>query len=528
MSASSTGLSFASPEPWRGRAAETKFSKPDPPPSLMPEEKTISFGFMLLNSLDGSAEFGEALVEALVAAVYRVHIEKRRFPFRRKHADEEDGRGTERGRRFDIRRMQLRRAVDVDAVRVGKKHAGAEFFHFHIVDSAVLVHPVMDERAAFGLRRDRHEERKIVYVDARIRARGYFLGRRGELRGKHGDIGEYRAAILGGVLGTVLVLLAHLSERHELQFEKVERATLDGYFRLGRRRKRDEEHGFYRIFARIHFYIPVVIIHTVHDECRGPDTLYLYSAQLKKNTEVLHHVIGTRVLDDGLAGDFRGRHEDAFRPRIARFVHGDFPRRLFFGGDSVHTFRTFFYLYSQSAERLYVRHHRASAEIASARKRQFKCLEEVRERRREKHRAPRLPRGFLVHFFGREFFRRVHDHVAAYPLDLGTDASQYFDEAVGLFYFRHMLDGRRPAIQERCGEERHRGILRDVGRNRAGELSTADDFVIHQDSMPYFALVGYEGLLRIQCLHFEALCVRERSSARGRDRTFGLPLIRGM
>src|SRR3989344_6749881 len=119
MSASSTGLSFASPEPWRRRAASTKFSKPDPPPSLMPEEKTISFGFMLLNSLDGSAEFGEALVEALVAAVYRVHIEKRRFPFRREHANEKYRRGAKRGRRFDIRRMQFCRAVDEDAVRIG-------------------------------------------------------------------------------------------------------------------------------------------------------------------------------------------------------------------------------------------------------------------------------------------------------------------------------------------------------------------------------------------------------------------------
>src|SRR3989338_10647565 len=169
MSASSTGLSFASPEPWRRRAASTKSSKRDPPPSLMPEEKTISFGFMLLNSLDGGAEFGEALVEALVAAVYRVHIEKRRFPFRRKHADEEDGRGTECGRRLDIRRMQFRRAVDKDTVRVGKKHTGTELFHFHVVDGAVLVDPVMDERPAFGLRRYGDEQRKIIYVDARDR-----------------------------------------------------------------------------------------------------------------------------------------------------------------------------------------------------------------------------------------------------------------------------------------------------------------------------------------------------------------------
>src|SRR3989344_4473055 len=105
MPAPGPGFSLPPRSRGRGRAASTKFSKPDPPPSLMPEEKTISFGFMLLNSLDGGAEFGEALVEAFVAAVYRVHIEKRRFPFRREHADEEDGRGTECGRRLDIRRM---------------------------------------------------------------------------------------------------------------------------------------------------------------------------------------------------------------------------------------------------------------------------------------------------------------------------------------------------------------------------------------------------------------------------------------
>src|SRR3990167_5780207 len=259
-------------------AASTKFSKPDPPPSLMPDEKTISFGFMLLNSLDGSAEFGEALVEAFVPAVYRVHIEKRRFPFRREHADEEDGRGTERGRRFDIRRMQFRRAVDVDAVRIGKKHFGTEFFHFHVVDGAVLVDPIVDERAPFGLRRYGDEEREIVDVDARIRTRGYFLGWGGYLLGNHGDIGEYRAAVLRSVLGAVFVLLAHLSERHELQFKKVEGAALDGYFRLGRRRERNEEHRFYRIFARIHFYVPIDVIDSMDDEGRCPDTFYLHSA----------------------------------------------------------------------------------------------------------------------------------------------------------------------------------------------------------------------------------------------------------
>ena len=45
--------------------------------------------------------------------------------------------------------------------------------------------------------------------------------------------------------------------------------------------------------------------------------------------------------------------------------------------------------------------------------------------------------------------------------------------------------------------------------------------------MPYFALTGYEGLLRFfGALHLEALLVGEQSSASGRNRTFDLCLIR--
>src|SRR3989344_6443769 len=61
--------------------ADTRFSNPDPPPSLVPEAKTISLGFMLLHRLDGSAEFCETFVETLIAAAYGIHVGKRRLAF---------------------------------------------------------------------------------------------------------------------------------------------------------------------------------------------------------------------------------------------------------------------------------------------------------------------------------------------------------------------------------------------------------------------------------------------------------------
>src|SRR3989344_9286788 len=101
------------------------------------------------------------------------------------------------------------------------------------------------------------------------------------------------------------------------------------------------------------------------------------------------------------------------------------------------------------------------------------------EWRREKYRASGFRCGHFIHLFGQEFFGRAHLHVAIRPLHFGADAFQYLDKPVYLFNFGHMLNGRRSAIEERSSKERHRGVLRDVRRNRTGKLSAANDFVVH-------------------------------------------------
>ena len=159
-------------------AALTRFSNPAPPPSLVPDANMSNFGRMLLNSLYRCAEGPQALMEIGIAAVYRIHIVERGSALRRKHADEKKRRGAKRRRGLDVGRMKLRRALYLDAMRIYLLHRGTQLFHLHVVLRAAFVHPVVYQCFSFRLRRDRHEEREIVDVDAGIRARSDLLRRR--------------------------------------------------------------------------------------------------------------------------------------------------------------------------------------------------------------------------------------------------------------------------------------------------------------------------------------------------------------
>ena len=62
-------------------------------------------------------------------------------------------------------------------MRVGQFYLGAYFGHFRVINGAVFVHPVVDERAAFGQTDYGHEIRQIVGIDAHgVYIRVDFLG----------------------------------------------------------------------------------------------------------------------------------------------------------------------------------------------------------------------------------------------------------------------------------------------------------------------------------------------------------------
>src|SRR3989344_6383979 len=132
----------------------------------------------LFHCLDGGAEGGEAAGEIFVAPIYRIHLAKHRLTFGSEHAYQNNGCGAKRGRCFDVRCVEFSGAVDKYSMWIGQEHFGTQLFHLHVIDSAILIYPIMNKCAALRLCRDRHEEWEIVDVDTRIRAWGDLLGRR--------------------------------------------------------------------------------------------------------------------------------------------------------------------------------------------------------------------------------------------------------------------------------------------------------------------------------------------------------------
>src|SRR5580765_3235683 len=108
----------------------------------------------------------EAFGQVFVAAVYGVDVAQDAHTFGGKHADEQQAGRAQGGRANNIGGAKFSGAVYVNAVGVGQLDINANFCHFGVVDGAVFVCPVVDERAALGDGDNWDEVGQVVLVEA--------------------------------------------------------------------------------------------------------------------------------------------------------------------------------------------------------------------------------------------------------------------------------------------------------------------------------------------------------------------------
>ena len=122
----------------------------------------------------------------------------------------------------------------------------------------------------------------------------------------------------------------------------------------------------------------------MYDQGRSADALDSDAAGLQEDAEVLHHVVGARETDRRRARNLRGRHEHVLDAGIRRFGHDDLRRvhrrglhvivvRFFIAGDRD----------SKLRQGVDVRPETALAQVASARARELKGPDEMRQGRDE-------------------------------------------------------------------------------------------------------------------------------------------------
>src|SRR3989344_7245854 len=138
--------------------------------------------------------------------------------------------------------MKRRRAFDENAMLVEFLDVRAKFGHFKVIRRTNLVDPIVNERIACRLCRDRYEIWQVINVDTRIRAWCDFLRRRHQIRLVYGDVSQYCASIFCHVGFSARITQTHVLKCCELKLKKVYRAPRNGELRMRRRGKRDEEH----------------------------------------------------------------------------------------------------------------------------------------------------------------------------------------------------------------------------------------------------------------------------------------------
>src|SRR3989344_6293722 len=191
------------------------------------------------------------------------------------------------------------RPMYLNAMWVHEDGVGAETVELGVVDGALLVYPIVDERGAFGSGRDHCEEREIINIKSGIRS-GMYLFREGdEVRGFDMDIDELGDAVLGYCGVGEREHESHLLEHRELHFEKLDRCAAYGERGVGCDGGRKEEHGIGRVLGDrigdVHRYLRLPV-----DGERGrADAFDTHTKIAQVSADFLDLVVGGCVLDDG-------------------------------------------------------------------------------------------------------------------------------------------------------------------------------------------------------------------------------------
>src|SRR6185295_8957835 len=118
----------------------------------------------LLDFGDLGAQRDQPADQLTVAALDRLERRYARLTFGREAGRYQRHSRSEIATIEDATPSQSRGAIDDDAVRVGEEHVGAHAAQLLEREESQLVHPVVDERAPVGLRRqDGHEADQVAW-----------------------------------------------------------------------------------------------------------------------------------------------------------------------------------------------------------------------------------------------------------------------------------------------------------------------------------------------------------------------------
>ena len=275
-----------------------------------------------------------------------------------------------------------------------------------------------------------------------------------------------------------LVAEAHLLQHGELDLEELDRRATYGDLRLGDDRRGEQRHRLDRVLAR-----RVVDVH-VDDRLAGDgqrrrtDALDPHAERLQVEAQVLDHVVGRRVADDGGAGVQRSGHQCVLGHGVAALGEHDRPA----GDDRPVDLAVVpavgrLDLEAERAQRRHVRLDRAGAEVAAAGVGELERLGAVEQRAEEHQHRAGTPRGHLVDPGEVELLRRDDLEVVLVvdPPGLHAEAAEHLEQPVDLLDPGDLAERGATAVEQGGAEQRDTGVLRGLDVDGAGQGGRALD-----------------------------------------------------
>lgn len=215
---------------------------------------------------------------------------------------------------------------------------------------------------------------------------------------------------------------------------------------------------------------------------RRADPVHPYAQFLQEEAEVLDHVVGGGVADDGGAVVPGGGEQRVLGHGVAAFGQHDGAA----GGDGVVDLRVVETvrrgdLQAEAAQRDHVRLDRAGAEVAAAGVRQFELVHAVQQRAQEHDDRPGATRGVGVDRLHVQLRGRHDLQVDAVvdPAGADTDGVEDLQEPEDLFDAGDAAQHGAALVEEGAAEQGDAGVLARLDVDGAREAPAADDPQMH-------------------------------------------------
>lgn len=215
----------------------------------------------------------------------------------------------------------------------------------------------------------------------------------------------------------------------------------------------------------------------------GADAFDADAQGLQEEAEVLDHVVGGGVADDGDAVVAGGGQEGVLRHRVAALGQDDGAVRAHLAVDH----RVVVALgrgdvQAEPAQRDHVRLDGAGAEVAAAGVGQAEALHAVQQRAEEHDDGAGADGGLGVDGLHVQLGRRHDLQVGAVvdPAGAHADGVEHLQEAVDLLDAGDPAQYRAPLVEQRGAQQGHAGVLAGLDVDGAGQATAADHAQVHR------------------------------------------------